>query len=92
MMKFTQELTFSVGENSVTFNGRDPFTIENAAFKRDLLAIGVFEEQENGDLVYTGKVSVPMKDGTEREVDPRGFIAANRADLHDSAKDTKAFR
>ena len=80
MMKFTQLMTFGVGEKSVSFNGREAFAVEGAAFKKALLALGVFAEQENGDLRYSGGVRVPLKNGVA-SVDERGFLAAEKADF-----------
>jgi len=90
MIKFTQTMTVGVGEKSVTFTGREPFPMDDADLKKNLIAIGTFTEQENGDLVYSGKVSVPMADGKEREVDARGFIACQKSDLKHTKTD--AFR
>lgn len=91
MIKFTQLMTFGLGDKTVSFNGREPFTIGDKDFKKELLAIGVFEEQENGDLVYSGAVSVPMKDGSEANIDPRGFLAVNKDDMK-TMPDKASFR
>ena len=85
-MKFVQLITYTIGDKSVSFNGREAFTINDAYFKENLLAVGVFTEQENGDLFYSGKISVPMKDGSERHVDPRGFLPADKVDLNPDSR------
>lgn len=83
-------MTFTVGDKSVSFTGREQFTPDDADLKAKLLAIGVFTQQPDGSLIYSGKVSVPLKDGTFAEVDPRGFLNIQMSDL--ATPTTTAFR
>lgn len=81
MMKLVQLMTYRIGEQTITFTGREPFIIEDAAFAQALLALGVFERLDDGSLRYSGRLTVPLADGSTREVDPRGFMACDKKDL-----------
>ena len=81
MIKFNQPMQYGVGEKRVAFVGRDPFPVDDAELKKGLLAVGVFEDLGDGTMRYSGKVSVPLKDGREVEVDARGYIAVSKSDL-----------
>ena len=82
MIKFIQPLKFVVGDKTATFTGREPQPVEDDV-KKALLPIGVFTENADGELFYSGNVEVPMADGTTRKTDARGFIACAMTDLKD---------
>ncbi len=83
-------MTYTVGDKTAAFTGRDPFPVDDEAFKAALLATGVFTDVGSGDLVYSGNVAVKMNDGSERLIDARGFLAVALADLADPT--TTSFR
>lgn len=86
-MKYTALLTFGIGDETVTFTGREPFVVEDPVFKKELLKLGVFKEHEDGALSYCGKVSVPTKDGREICVDDKGYLPCKKEDLDAKVKD-----
>ena len=85
MIKFNQMMKFGLGKQSASFTGRESFRVDDKKFRDGLIALGVFKEDEPGILHYSGGITVPMKDGSERKVDSRGFLAAEKSDLKDEA-------
>ncbi len=90
MMKFSQLMTYGVGDKSVSFTGRESFRVDSYDFEVGLLATGCFEKTEDGALRYSGKVSVADKDGHEHQVDAKGYLNIKKEDLIDG-KNRKDF-
>ncbi len=88
MMKFPQLMTYGVGDKQVTFTGREPFAMDDAEFKKALLAVGVFESLDGGLMRYSGKVSVPGKDGKEHLVSPDGYVNLKKSEFENEPKDS----
>lgn len=86
MVKLNRIITVKVGEKQVAFTGREKFVVEDAAFKKQLLALGTFAEQDDGSLRYSGTMTVQDKDGVHHDVDAEGYAAVARADLSEAAK------
>ena len=85
-IKFTQLMTYKIGDDSVSFTGREPFRVDDPQFEKALLSVGVFEKLEDGTMRYSGKVSVPMKDGNDALVETDGYVPCDKKDLHDAVK------
>lgn len=83
MLKFNQIMTFSVGQKSISFTGREAFVLEDKDFQAALVALGVFTVNDDGTMYYSGDISVPMNDGSLKKVDFKGFLVAAKTDLAD---------
>lgn len=90
MIKFSQIMTYGVGEKSVSFTGRESFRLDDAGFEKDLLATGCFKKFEDGTMRYSGRVTVKDNLGVEHHVDAQGFLSLKKDDLP-GGKDRKDF-
>jgi hypothetical protein len=83
-------MSYSVGEKSISYTGREPFRLDDADFEAALLATGCFENLEDGTMRYSGKVSVKDKACKEHQVDARGYLSLSKDDMP-NGKDRKDF-
>lgn len=81
MLKFNRIITVKIGEKQISVTGRQKVRVEDEAFKKQLLAIGTFEEVEDGVLRYSGRLTVLDSDSKEHEVDMEGYVPLTSKDL-----------
>ena len=85
MIKYNRIMTAGLGDGpsakTVSFTGREKFRVDDDAFKKGLIAIGIFREQEDGTLRYVGDITVTDKQGAEHKVDADGYLPLRLQDL-----------
>ena len=86
MIKFNDIMKVGLCGKTVSFTGREKFRVEDAAFKKGLLALGIFAEQDDGTLRYIGDVTIRDKSGKEHKVDADGYLAIDAQDLDETTK------
>lgn len=91
-MKYIAILTFNIGGKTVSFTGRQPFPVADAALRAALVAVtGVFQDNGDGTMTYIGDVQVQLADGTLVNVDAGGNLTLPQGAVLSTPLNSNAF-